>query len=318
MSINWKTLVDNLSTNACVPFLGAGASLPILPSGEDLAAELMARSNVLGPYPFQPASDLKRVAQYVAALNDDVPATKRIVEAIIRERASADASCLPRIHRTLARLRLPVYMTTNYDLLLEQALRAEGCEPIVEVCRWSPDLLESKPSRFDESNFQPTPQRPVVFHLHGAIGAGSDSLVVTEDDYLDFLLNVSRELSSAPATSSERIALPLPLRRAIRNQPLLFVGYSLTDINFLFILRALASKLEPHRRVQRVAVQLSPKALPAGDDLGSYQARVEKYFAWTYEGVSVLWTDADGLAARLEAQLPVRPTGDAPRDAFAP
>ena len=38
--------------------------------------------------------------------------------------------------------------------------------------------------------FKPSPQTPVVYHLHGHRSV-IDSLVLTEDDYLDYLVNMS-------------------------------------------------------------------------------------------------------------------------------
>ena len=43
-----------------------------------------------------------------------------------------------------------------------------------------------------DGSFRPEPMKPVVFHLHGWLGI-PESLVLTEDDYLDFLVAVSRD-----------------------------------------------------------------------------------------------------------------------------
>jgi hypothetical protein len=309
MEIRWVTLIENIRAGVCIPFLGSGACLPRIPTGEELATELFRRAKVPGPYPFGPASNLSRVAQYVAALSGDSHVTKRIVEDILRERSRAPGDPIPRTHRILASLRLPIYITTNYDTLLEDALRmVGGVEPVTEICRWSEELLESRASRFDTQDYQPTAESPVVFHLHGAIGAGPESIVVTEDDYLDFLFNISREFSESPKVVGARLGLPLLLRRAIRNKPLLFVGYSLTDVNFRFILRALVSKVEAHGRVRSVAVQLNPTNLPLTDDMDDYRRRFEEYFKWTHENIGVLWGNADALCDRLEAELLPRAT----------
>ena len=37
----WRTLVQNIRAKACVPFLGAGACRPRLPTGHELAEELL-------------------------------------------------------------------------------------------------------------------------------------------------------------------------------------------------------------------------------------------------------------------------------------
>jgi hypothetical protein len=304
MDNRWPTLIRNIRDGECVPFIGSAACRPRLPMSCELAAELLERSTVAGPYPFETEKSLAKVAQYVAALTGDASATKRIVADIIREKSDAPGDRIPRIHRFLARRRLPIYITTNYDHLMEDALRLAHVAPVMEICRWSKELLERSPSRFDSGDYRPSREKPVVFHLHGALDAEIESLVVTEDDYLDFLLNVSREFSTSKRTCEQPLGLPLALRTVIATKPLLFIGYSLTDINFLFILRALTHGMEPHRRVQRVAVQLARHTLPPGDDVENYRKRAEQYFLWTHDGVGVLWEDIDALCDRLEREFP--------------
>jgi hypothetical protein len=84
----------------------------------------------------------------------------------------------------------------------------------------------------------------------------------------------------------------------------------MTDVNFLFILRALVRTMQPHSRVQRVAIQLSPATLPQGHSRESYQERVEEYFDWTHD-VRVLWRNAEELANRVrqDLNLPNWPAG---------
>jgi len=85
--------------------------------------------------------------------------------------------------------------------------------------------------------YEPDPFNPVVFHLHGS-DENEDSLVLTEDDYLDFLVNMSR---------NERM-LPPRIERALTEASLLFIGYRLRDVNFRVIYRGLVQKLDGSRR----------------------------------------------------------------------
>jgi hypothetical protein len=158
---DWKTLLANLQTGACVPFLGAGACIPLLPTGAALAAEVLTRAALDPPYPFEERTNLARVTQYVASVWNDVPRTKHLVAEVLHERVekakSKDGSGLPPIHKCLAQLRLPVYITTNYDDLLEQALAGiPGVRPRSEICRWSEELL-AEDSGFDDGKYQPSP-----------------------------------------------------------------------------------------------------------------------------------------------------------------
>ena len=74
----------------------------------------------------------------------------------------------------------------------------------------------------------PTQANPVVFHLHGHYDV-PESLVLTEDDYLDFLVAVSRDDG----------LLPHQIQKALAGASLLFLGYRLADWNFRVIHRGL-------------------------------------------------------------------------------
>jgi hypothetical protein len=88
-------------------------------------------------------------------------------------------------HRMLAELPLPVYVTTDYDSNMMEALKTQPMrEPKRELCRWWGDSRD-QPSIFD-SSYEPTVANPVVFHLHGHMDT-PESMLVTEDDYLDYV-----------------------------------------------------------------------------------------------------------------------------------
>lgn len=42
----------------------------------------------------------------------------------------------------LADLNLPIYITTNYDHFMEEALKSRGKQPISDFCGWNEDLVE--------------------------------------------------------------------------------------------------------------------------------------------------------------------------------
>ena len=110
----------------------------------------------------------------------------------------------------LADLPLPVYMTTNYDDFMVQALKRCYRDPRRELCRWN-ESLDGEESVFD-TDFTPTPANPVVYHLHGH--TIPESLVLTEDDYLSFLANIARNPK----------LLPVPIQRALDRSTCLFIG----------------------------------------------------------------------------------------------
>ncbi len=88
----------------------------------------------------------------------------------------------------LANLPFKTILTTSPFTFIEGALRKAGKAPRTEVCRWTKDLRDSIPSIIDD-NYQPTAAEPLVYHLLG-LDRYVDSLVFTQDDYLEYLGNI--------------------------------------------------------------------------------------------------------------------------------
>jgi hypothetical protein len=67
----------------------------------------------------------------------------------------------------LARLNLPIYITTSYYDFMERALATPGRTPHTQICFYSEEPRGlAKEHRFDP-DFVPTKTNPVVYHLHG-------------------------------------------------------------------------------------------------------------------------------------------------------
>ena len=276
---DWKILVKRIRAKACTPFLGAGACIGTLPLGKDIA---QAWANEY-KYPFSNREDLVQVAQYLAILHD-----RRFPKDLLLSQFSGVGP--PNFHGPnephglLADLKLPLYMTTNYDDFMTRALKSRDSDPRRVLCRWSP-LLSDEPSVFDDTPpFNPTPANPVVYHLHGH-NENPLSLVLTEDDYLEFLANLARTPD----------LLPPRVTRAISQTSLLFIGYSVDDINF----RVLFQLLRPDVTAQSFAVMFR-----------SYRTEeerisAEKYLDQYYDKLQmkIYWGTANEFAAELRAQL---------------
>lgn len=142
--------------------------------------------------------------------------------------------------RRLAALSLPIFITTSYHDLLERALREHGKDPVVGVCKWN-DYLEFTPIFEADKDYEPSVDKPLVYHLYG-IDSDAVSLVLTEDDHLDFMANVKR-------------ALPARLTKALRRSSLIVLGYRLQDLDFKVLFRGI---IKEHRtlKMESVAIQL--------------------------------------------------------------
>lgn len=97
---------------------------------------------------------------------------------------------------------------------MARALEARGKQVKREICRWNEVLLNTD-SAFDRG-YQPTRDNPVVFHLHGR-ASDPGSMVASEDDYLDFLVGMAKDLAFSPKKKREPTMLPLALRKALAN-----------------------------------------------------------------------------------------------------
>jgi hypothetical protein len=250
--LEWKALADSVRSGECTPFLGAGAGMPTLPSGVQLARELAVDFG----YPLSDREDLTRVVQFLALRGKDVVFPKREILKRLKERGyPVFAGNEP--HYVLASLNLPVYLTTNYDDFMVKALdQVAGKKARRDYCRWTPDLA-AKPNFIwkDTPAYQPNAGEPVVYHLHGC-DLLARSLVVTEDDYLEFMYNIAKSGSVTKTVDRPWEMFPPPIMNAISNHSLIFLGYRLTDWDFRIIFRWLVLSLGRTQTRVKVAVQL--------------------------------------------------------------
>jgi hypothetical protein len=272
----------------CTPFLGAGAAYGVLPLGSQIARAWAKEYK----YPLEDAGNLARVATYLAVQYDAMYPKEMLLKNWFRNPRPPDFTDPGEPHAALAGLPLPIYMTTNYDSFMSQALKAAGKRPHRELCRWN-NFIKDSPSIFDqEPGFEPSPAEPVVFHLHGH-DEYAESLVLTEDDYLDFLVSISRDDE----------LLPHQVRRSLAGTSLLFVGYSLADWSFRVLFRGLVTSVEQSLRRISLTVQLPP-ALGEAELPESNPAEIQAYLA-KYFGqidIRVYWGSAQEFMSELRTR----------------
>ncbi len=115
--------------------------------------------------------------------------------------------------------------------------------------------------------YSPNTVHPLVYHLHGYTNI-PQSMVVTESDYLDFLIYMVKNWQAL---------LPAVVRTALSASALLFVGYSLIDWDFRVLLRGIISSHEASLTYPAIAVQLRPDALNESN-LDKTIKYLQKYF----------------------------------------
>lgn len=179
----------------------------------------------------------------------------------------------------LADLPLPIYLTTGCHHLLEVALKRAGKQPRTELCRWHRGMQERAPVL--GGDYVPSAAEPLVYHLFG-LDDEPTSLVLTEDNHMEFLVTVSKELSLIPAR----------VRQALSDSSLILIGYQLQSWDFRTLFWSLIKPRE--LRQQSVSVLQVP---PSEEEKKYYQ----EYLADME--FKVFWGDYQEYAGQLLAEL---------------
>jgi hypothetical protein len=238
---DWEILLSRIEEKKCTPILGTGTQSEVLSLRSKIAQDWAIQYG----YPrMDGAVNLARVSRFVS-VNYDADFTKKKLVEQLQSVPEPNFEDPDNPYRILAALPLPVYITTNYDDFMFQALVKGNKDVKREMCRWN-KLIMDPPSIFADG-FNPSVANPVVFHFHG-ITEELDSLVLTEDDYFEFLINVSRD----------RVLIPPRIERAMTGTSLLLLGYRLDDWDFRVMFHLLASYLEISTSRTHVAVQIAP------------------------------------------------------------
>ena len=182
---------------------------------------------------------------------------------------------------TLAKLRLPIYITTSYYDFLERALIADGRKRVrSEVCTWSGQLsLIDK--AFWPGETEPTSDEPLVFHLFG-MERFPHTMVLSVDDYLNFLVSIFLRESEAKTSQSAGAPPPIPtyLWERIVELPLLIIGFRLHDWDFQVLYRGIVTaKPAVANRDAGVVIQLEPDARSGVTDAEQAKNYLRKYLS---------------------------------------
>ncbi|HSH04111.1 MAG TPA: SIR2 family protein [Anaerolineae bacterium] len=279
---DWKLLLQRIDDEKCTPIIGADVFASLLPPFATLA-QSWAHEN---DYPFADPTDIARVAQYLAVNFDPLYPKEELQRAFAEHPSPPDDPQLP--HHILASLPFPIYITTSYDDLLFKALQDQRKEPKVEICRWNELLQNSHPSLL-EAGFEPTVATPIVYHLFGHHTI-PESLVLAEDDYYDFLVNIS----------SGEFNIPSRIQRALASTSLLFLGYTPTALDFRILFRGLVAASESALRRINVTVQLPPVPEGTPDHIqDKIQNYLNEYFDQADSRMRVYWGEAPTFLQEL-------------------
>ena len=301
---DWSTFLKRLHNGACTPILGYGLLESVLGSKREIACRWADTFQ----FPMEPyhRENLPQVAQFLKFEKDTLFPYEELGEYLVnrlQERygdkvaASSKQSPVKQLdqlltnvitlrqqenplepHRVLAQLPLNLYITTNPDNILATSLSSAQKIPHVELCPWN-DYVARNASTYDD---EPTVEQPLVFHLFGQLREPR-SLVLTEDDYFDYLIGVAKNKDLIPSTVIEKQS----------NSQLLFIGFQTDDWNLRVLLRSiqrqrLRDRGDDERGYQHIAVQIDPDEDRLLDP-GRARQFLEKYFGGPANKINIFW-----------------------------
>ena len=143
---------------------------------------------------------------------------------------------------------------------------------IRDSCRWHKNIEigERYPSVFD-GRYEPSKQEPLVYHLHG-LDRYQDSMVLTEDDHLTFLVACAQNLGKNTDPVHSR------LRQALSDSSLLLLGYELQGWDFRSLFWGLIVQ-RTRSLTSVVSIQLEPSEVER-KYLEKYLAGYDFKVAW--------------------------------------
>jgi hypothetical protein len=260
-------IAESIRNGRCILFLGSAIHREA-PNGSEYDYRLETRplvgndlSNLLAgecDYPDTDRNNLQRVSWYYEWYWSRSRLVSTVKDAVHKNREPSP------ILRGLARLGFPLVVTTNYDQLYEQALvqvatekttdngnresGSSGPRKTFEKCVYSPHSTAVT----KDCIAQPSRDCPYLLKIHGDVDQ-SESIVITDEDYIQFVLRMSDRAQYKPVGRS--------MLTHLATWPTLFIGYRLKDYNLRLLFKSLRWKLDVANIPDAYAVDHQPDVL---------------------------------------------------------
>ena len=214
-----KEIQEASAQNRLVVFVGAGASCD---AGVPLWNGFVSQMAKVLPQEIQAKYDNLQLAQLVREMIDE-----KAYYASVRKHLLQNATCPNAIHDGILELDPSCIITTNYDTLLEEAALKNNQQ--FWVVSKDSDLPQNHGER-------------LLVKMHGDIT--NENIVLTENDYYDYSRNFPLIRSYVVSQFASKVVL--------------FIGFSLSDINLKYILREVQSDLGPKMQKAFLLSQETP------------------------------------------------------------
>lgn len=215
-----EDLKSEIRNKRVILFVGAGVSKNIgLPLFSELIDEVARRSNY-DPSIFKTLSNYQSLVEYYQIKRKGIGDLRSFMDV---EWHKQDISVLDTtsIYKDIVDLSFPIIYTTNYDNWLERAYDHYG-KPYVKIV----GVKDFVDIRNDATQ---------IVKFHGDF-SDDNSIVLTESSYFERL-----DFSSP---------LDIKLRSDMLGMTILYIGYSLEDINMRFLLYKLSKIWETHKDIR--------------------------------------------------------------------
>lgn len=288
----WKNLLRWINTRTptgnkceCTPFIGSGAcDQNLVPPPWKIAQEWSSDAEY--QFRFGDTTDLPRVAQYYAA-NELFPKDK--LRDTFENVRLADFPNPDDVHRRLAALPFHSYICTHYFNFMTEALKEQKKKPQSKYYRG--DCVPNPAREQQEQEYEPSAATPLVYNLFGSLEEPA-SMVMTEDDYLDFLVKTASAPTTQRSGQEDEPVIPNVVDLAMKQRSLLFLGYRLNDLEFRVLLRMLMCnrgqqfRYGTHFTVQTVQIVADDNSTDS-EQIQDLQDFVNKYFEYNRIKVNV-------------------------------
>ena len=319
--VDWQFIVRQIRSGRCAAIISNRLVLRALFGSDDVVSRWADEIE----YPLADCHNLTRVAQYASvSLRDathaksnylaflnralleaehaDPVARQRFFDMVQREAGVLTPSqvAFGRLNHPdfksmpdhplsiLASLDMPVYLTTSHHSVMQAALKSVEKTPQTEVYCWREGLQENLPAGCrNTSDYQPDVKAPLVYHLHG-IDDAPDSMVLTEDDHMEFLVSAAQDVR-------ETGGLPSTVRNVLSSWLLILLGYHPDDWELRVIMQGLI-RSRP-RRPRSFVIQ----AVPAANGDVTSPERFQEYLGQYFDQAqfNVFWGDSHGFLQKL-------------------
>ncbi len=308
----WKSICNSVRKGQFIPVVGPELGEDVFGGTRELANRLAEKHAF--PLASYERTDLAKVTQYISTNQDRSYTWEAVQNQFLRQISErldggsnrytqktlpeflelATQRCLSdqeHPYRILADLPASIYLNASYEPMLFRSLKVAGKNPEAIFTSWRGVEVPKQPQPKGPT---PTPNQPWVYHVFGLFGK-PDTMVLTEDDFFDYLI----------ATSRLDLLLPTLVGRLMQSS-LLFLGFRLDDWRFRVLFRMIITRpgTETMKELSHVGVQVNPDEQSFAD-----VERTRKYMESYFQGgkdaprISIYWGSAADFLRQLHKHL---------------